>query len=71
MSWRDRAACRGMDDLFFPEEGHNTLPAKKVCDGCPVVSACLEYALETGQRYGVWGGTSEKERKRMNREASR
>ena len=71
--WRDRAACLGMDgELFFPgkEDGSNTdnAAAKEVCEGCPVRHDCLEYALEAREKYGIWGGTSERERRDLRRE---
>ncbi|MEW2162835.1 WhiB family transcriptional regulator [Streptomyces sp. NPDC007084] len=76
-NWRDSAACRSVDpDLFFPIG--NTGPAvlqiqeaKAVCEGCPVREACLDWALESGQSVGVWGGTSETERRSLARRRSR
>lgn len=66
--WRDRARCIGMDfDLFFPARGASTFEAKAVCEGCAVRAECLEFALETDQKFGIWGGTSERERRRMRR----
>lgn len=73
MDWRQRAACRDEDpELFFPIG--NTGPAlvqieeaKQVCRRCPVIEECLQWALETGQDAGVWGGTSEDERRAMKR----
>ncbi len=52
-------------ELFFPEKGGSTRPAKAVCAGCPVRAQCLEHALAHDERYGVWGGTSERERRRL------
>lgn len=72
-TWREQAGCRSTDpDLFFPIGSIGTVPleiqaAKAVCDSCPVVDACLRYALETNQESGVWGGTSEEERRRLRR----
>ncbi|NBM18970.1 WhiB family transcriptional regulator [Streptomyces sp. GC420] len=71
--WRDAAACRNEDpDLFFPIG--NTGPAllqieeaKAVCRRCPVREQCLEWALDAGQDIGVWGGTSENERRALKR----
>jgi len=64
--WHVLAACRGVDpDLFFPERGASTREAKEVCRGCVVREDCLEYALVNRVKYGVWGGHSERERKRM------
>ncbi|XVV39765.1 WhiB family transcriptional regulator (plasmid) [Streptomyces sp. CA-100214] len=75
--WRARSACRTEDpDLFFPLG--NTGPAllqiqeaKAVCRRCPVMERCLQWALESGQEHGVWGGTHEDERRRMKRRAAR
>lgn len=67
--WTKRGACRGMTlDVFFTERGESTKQAKALCAECPVVNECLDYALRTGQKFGIWGGTSEKERKRMRRD---
>lgn len=66
--WRERAACRGLGpDLFFTERGTATKDAKAVCEGCPVREDCLEFALDTVQLFGVWGGKSEAERRRLRR----
>ncbi|ANS62678.1 regulatory protein [Streptomyces lincolnensis] len=75
-NWRDHAACRHEDpDLFFPIG--TTGPAlvqqeqaKAVCRRCPVREECLEWALDTGQAIGVWGGTSENERRALKRRAA-
>ncbi|WP_028801452.1 WhiB family transcriptional regulator [Streptomyces sp. 142MFCol3.1] len=75
--WRESAACRSVDpDLFFPI-GH-TGPAllqieeaKAVCRACPVRDACLRWALDTGQAIGIWGGTSEAERRALARREAR
>jgi WhiB family redox-sensing transcriptional regulator len=73
--WRDRAACRvdlGVDpELFFPPNGARTdldSPAKEACNACPVQTDCLEWALETRQRFGIWGGKTRHERRRIARE---
>jgi WhiB family redox-sensing transcriptional regulator len=69
--WQDRAICAQTDpDAFFPEKGGSTREAKKVCRGCEVRAECLEYALERDERFGIWGGLSERERRRLRREAS-
>lgn len=71
-AWVESAACAGMDtDLFFPHRGDDCRPAKLVCDRCPVREACLEYALVNGERHGVWGGLSERERRRARRARAR
>lgn len=75
--WRHRAACREVDpELFFPVG--NTGPAlaqideaTAVCHRCPVIDQCLQFALESGQDAGVWGGLSEDERRSMKRRAER
>ncbi|HSP04945.1 MAG TPA: WhiB family transcriptional regulator [Acidimicrobiales bacterium] len=61
-------ACRGADpDLFFPDRGESLEPAKRICSECVVRDECLEHALASGERFGVWGGTSERERRRLRR----
>src|SRR3954462_15752413 len=56
-SWQDQANCLGVDpDLFFPERGASTREAKEVCRGCVVRLECLEYALQNGEKFGIWGG---------------
>ncbi|HEY1645300.1 MAG TPA: WhiB family transcriptional regulator [Candidatus Saccharimonadales bacterium] len=65
-SWRSRAKCRGYDpDFFHPEEGGDVDGNKKFCFGCPVIDECLEYALEHREQRGIWGGTSERQRRRI------
>jgi WhiB family redox-sensing transcriptional regulator len=64
--WRLAAACRGLDPkLFFPERGEDTSAAKAVCAGCPVRGACL--AENLAEHNGIWGGTSEHERRVLRR----
>src|SRR6188768_2847561 len=68
-SWQDQANCLGVDpDLFFPERGASTREAKEVCRGCVVRLDCLEYALSNGEKFGIWGGLSERERRRIRRQ---
>jgi WhiB family transcriptional regulator, redox-sensing transcriptional regulator len=68
-SWQDYANCLGVDpDLFFPERGASTREAKEVCRGCVVREDCLEYALVNGEKFGIWGGMSERERRRLRRQ---
>ena len=70
-SWQDLANCLGVDpDLFFPERGASTREAKEVCRGCVVREDCLEYALANGEKFGIWGGMSERERRRIRRQRS-
>ena len=67
-SWQLKANCLGVDpDLFFPERGASTKEAKEVCRGCVVREQCLEYALANGEKFGIWGGMSERERRRIRR----
>lgn len=71
--WRQRAACRDLDpELFFPVSeigpgAHQADRAKSVCAGCPVRTACLEYALDNGLDHGIFGGTTETERRALRR----
>ncbi len=66
--WQSRANCMGVDpDLFFPERGASTREAKEVCRGCVAREDCLEYALDNGEKFGIWGGMSERERRRLRR----
>jgi WhiB family redox-sensing transcriptional regulator len=67
-SWQSRANCMGVDpELFFPERGASTREAKAVCRGCVVREECLEYAIANGEKFGIWGGMSERERRRVRR----
>lgn len=69
LSWQDYANCRGADaDLFFPERGASTRKAKAICAACEVRSDCLDFALRAGEKFGIWGGMSERERRRVRRE---
>ena len=71
LGWQDRALCAQTDpEAFFPEKGGSTREAKRVCRSCEVRAECLEYALEHGERWGIWGGLSERERRRVKREAA-
>ncbi len=66
--WQDRALCAQTDpEAFFPEKGGSTREAKRVCRSCEVRVECLEYALEHDERFGIWGGLSERERRRLKR----
>lgn len=67
-SWQDRALCAQTDpEAFFPEKGGSTREAKRICQGCEVKAECLEYALHNDERFGIWGGLSERERRRLKR----
>lgn len=67
--WQNEANCLGVDpDLFFPDRGTSTREAKEICRGCVVRLDCLEYALTNGEKFGIWGGLSERERRRLRRQ---
>jgi WhiB family redox-sensing transcriptional regulator len=68
--WFDEARCRGVgQDLFFPDQGdvYAARDAKAICAGCPVRRLCLDHALANGEHWGVWGGTNERERRKLRR----
>lgn len=66
--WQERALCAQTDpEAFFPEKGGSTREAKRICLGCEVKDECLEYALANDERFGIWGGLSERERRRLKR----
>ena len=68
LGWQEQALCAQTDpEAFFPEKGGSTREAKKVCTGCDVRSECLEYALQNDERFGIWGGLSERERRKLKR----
>ena len=68
LSWQGDALCAQTDpEAFFPEKGGSTREAKKVCTGCDVRSECLDYALQNDERFGIWGGLSERERRKLKR----
>jgi WhiB family redox-sensing transcriptional regulator len=70
--WMDRGACRGADqDRFYPERGHSVREAKALCRECEVCAECLDYAMVNVERYGIWGGLSEKQRRKLRRDANR
>jgi WhiB family redox-sensing transcriptional regulator len=67
--WRLDALCAETDpEAFFPEKGGSTREAKRVCTGCAVRAECLESALTNDERFGIWGGLSERERRRLRLE---
>lgn len=69
-AWQAEAVCAQTDpEAFFPEKGGSTREAKRVCEGCTVRTECLEYALEQDERFGIWGGLSERERRRLKKAA--
>ena len=68
-SWTEEANCKGADaDLFFPERGASTRKAKAICRACTVQDECLEYAVQNSEKFGIWGGLSERERRRVKRQ---
>ncbi|MPY84203.1 MAG: WhiB family transcriptional regulator [Actinophytocola sp.] len=68
--WQERALCAQTDpEAFFPEKGGSTREAKRICQGCEVRSECLEYALAHDERFGIWGGLSERERRKLKKRA--
>ncbi|WP_029068395.1 WhiB family transcriptional regulator [Jonesia quinghaiensis] len=70
LSWQERALCAQTDpEAFFPEKGGSTREAKRVCTACDVKAECLEYALANDERFGIWGGLSERERRKLKRRA--
>ncbi|MFG6402024.1 MULTISPECIES: WhiB family transcriptional regulator [unclassified Microbacterium] len=71
LAWQTDALCSQTDpEAFFPEKGGSTRDAKRVCTSCDVKSECLEYALQNDERFGIWGGLSERERRKLKRRAS-
>jgi WhiB family transcriptional regulator, redox-sensing transcriptional regulator len=70
LAWQEQALCAQTDpEAFFPEKGGSTREAKRICVGCEVKGECLEYALGQDERFGIWGGLSERERRRLKRAA--
>jgi WhiB family transcriptional regulator, redox-sensing transcriptional regulator len=71
LSWQADALCAQTDpEAFFPEKGGSTRDAKRICTTCEVKAQCLEYALQNDERFGIWGGLSERERRRLRRTRS-
>ena len=68
LAWQSDSLCAETDpEAFFPEKGGSTREAKRICLGCEVKDECLEYALANDERFGIWGGLSERERRRLKR----
>lgn len=68
LAWQTDALCSQTDpEAFFPEKGGSTRDAKRICQGCTVRGECLEYALSNDERFGIWGGLSERERRKLRR----
>lgn len=70
LAWQADALCAQTDpEAFFPEKGGSTRDAKRICDACEVRQQCLDYALENDERFGIWGGLSERERRKLRKRA--
>lgn len=70
LSWQSDSLCAQTDpEAFFPEKGGSTRDAKKICTSCEVRNQCLEYALANDERFGIWGGLSERERRKLRKRA--
>lgn len=70
LSWQADSLCAQTDpEAFFPEKGGSTRDAKKICESCTVRAQCLEYALQNDERFGIWGGLSERERRKLRKRA--
>ena len=71
LAWQTDALCSQTDpEAFFPEKGGSTRDAKRICTMCEVREECLQYALDNDERFGIWGGLSERERRKLRRDAS-
>ncbi|MGH2731307.1 MAG: WhiB family transcriptional regulator [Actinomycetota bacterium] len=69
LEWQVNARCTEVDpEIFFPERGGSSRAARAVCADCTVRLECLEYALNNKEQFGIWGGTSERERRRLRKE---
>ncbi len=65
-TWMEEGMCRShLPETFFPSDGAGVATAKRICANCPVKAPCLEYALYHHINHGIWGGTSERERRRI------
>jgi WhiB family redox-sensing transcriptional regulator len=70
LSWQSDSLCAQTDpEAFFPEKGGSTRDAKKICASCEVRTQCLQYALANDERFGIWGGLSERERRKLRKRA--
>lgn len=70
LAWQVDALCAQTDpEAFFPEKGGSTRDAKRICETCEVRAQCLEFALEHDERFGIWGGLSERERRKLRKRA--
>ncbi|WP_345377484.1 WhiB family transcriptional regulator [Frondihabitans cladoniiphilus] len=70
LAWQADSLCAQTDpEAFFPEKGGSTRDAKKICASCDVKAQCLDYALQNDERFGIWGGLSERERRKLRKRA--
>jgi WhiB family redox-sensing transcriptional regulator len=70
LAWQSDSLCAQTDpEAFFPEKGGSTRDAKRICQSCEVKAQCLEYALQNDERFGIWGGLSERERRKLRKRA--
>lgn len=71
-TWENDTLCSPLNaELFFPEEHQSHREAKKICHACPVSQDCLDYALEANEKFGIWGGLNQTERKKLKRKSAR
>ena len=69
VEWQAKARCSEVDpEIFFPERGGSSKAARAVCNKCAVRDQCLEYALNNKEQFGIWGGTSERERRKLRKD---
>ncbi|MDO9395747.1 MAG: WhiB family transcriptional regulator [Herbiconiux sp.] len=70
LAWQADSLCAQTDpEAFFPEKGGSTRDAKRICTSCEVKAQCLDYALQNDERFGIWGGLSERERRKLRKRA--
>lgn len=71
LQWQGKARCLEVEpEIFFPERGGSSKAARAVCNECEVRAQCLNYALSNREQFGIWGGTSERERRKLRKRAS-
>jgi WhiB family redox-sensing transcriptional regulator len=72
MTWKQLGNCRGVDaEIFYPVTDEEADEARAVCSDCPVIEVCLEHAITVREKHGVWGGLTERERRRLIRRRRR
>lgn len=70
-AWTEQARCAQVDpEIFFPAKGGSLRPARAVCERCPVQAECFDYSIANGEKYGIWGGISEFDRRKLRRKGS-